>query len=424
MKVWSFIVAFFCLAQTAYALDLPQMQRMALDNRKIVQRYMVNLEKSEKERVKAGGGYLPSVDVSYTTNSLKKPNPLAGQLGRENSVVYGAVSLNLFAGFRDKYNIESADLLQQVEARRLQGIRQDIQLNVALRYLDVYQRQANLLVAEDAYTTLKKLYADGENRLEVGLIDTNELLKIKVDLDNADITVKRAEADLEKGVQLLGNEVDAPITLDELQFAEFKKVPVFGDPGQSETRMLAERSELKALRGLAEAGRVQVEVAKSEYYPRVDLVGSYTKYDDKYMNGAGDVGSMGENLQAQIVVSMNLFNGRITESNVGKARLEARGLQYDLQEMENTMKTTLKNLYTDYKVSLDNISVAQENIEHAKENLRITQLKYKEGLQRESDLLEAVTNLSRARYNHVTVISSAFLDHFQITRMVEGFSGE
>ena len=188
--------------------------------------------------------------------------------------------------------------------------------------------------------------------------------------------------------------------------------------------MLAERSELKALRGLAEAGRVQVEVAKSEYYPRVDLVGSYTKYDDKYMNGAGDVGSMGENLQAQIVVSMNLFNGRITESNVGKARLEARGLQYDLQEMENTMKTTLKNLYTDYKVSLDNISVAQENIEHAKENLRITQLKYKEGLQRESDLLEAVTNLSRARYNHVTVISSAFLDHFQITRMVEGFSGE
>ena len=49
MKVWSFIVAFFCLAQTAYALDLPQMQRMALDNRKIVQRYMVNLEKSERE---------------------------------------------------------------------------------------------------------------------------------------------------------------------------------------------------------------------------------------------------------------------------------------------------------------------------------------------------------------------------------------
>ena len=423
MKVWSFVVALVFLARTGYALDLPQMQRMALDNRKVVQRYMVNMEKSEKESVKARGGYLPSVDVSYTTNSLNRTNLLTGQ-AKENSVVYGAVSLNLFAGFRDKYNIKSADLLQQVEARRLQGIRQDIQLNVALRYLDVYQRQANLQVTEDAYTTLKKLYADGENRLEVGLIDSNELLKIKVDLDNADITLKRAKADLEKGVQLLGNEVDAPITLDELQFAEFKKIPAFGDPVQSETRMLADRSELRALRGLAEAGLAQVEIAKSDYYPRVDLVGSYTKYDDKYLNGAGNVGSMGENLQAQVVVSMNLFNGRITESNVGKATLEARGLRYDLQEMENTMKTTLKNFYIDYKVSLDNIRVALENIEHAKENLRITQLKYKEGLQRESDLLDAVTNLSRARYNYVTVISSAFLDYFQITRMVEGFAGE
>jgi outer membrane protein len=422
MKVWSFVVVFVFLAQTGYALDLSQMQQMALNNRKVIQRYMVNLDKSEKDIVKARGGYLPSVDVSYTGNSLNRQT-LAGE-AKQNSVFYGAVTLNLFSGFRDKYNLESADMMKRVESERLHGMRQDIQLNVALRYLDVYQFKANLQVAEDAYTTLKKLYADGENRLAVGLIDTNELLKIKVDLDNADITFKRASADLEKSILLLGSEVDATITLKELQFAEFKNPPVFGDPGQSETRMLTDRSEIKALKGLAEAGRVQVEVAKSEYYPRVNLVGSYNRYDNNYLNGSGDVGSQGEDLRAQVVMSMNLFNGRITESNVGKAKLEARGLQYDLQEMENTMKTTLKNLYIDYKVNLDNISVAEENIDHAKENLRITQLKYSEGMQRESELLDAVTNLSRARYNYVTVVRSAFLDHFQITRMVEGFAGE
>jgi outer membrane protein len=73
-------------------------------------------------------------------------------------------------------------------------------------------------------------------------------------------------------------------------------------------------------------------------------------------------------------------------------------------------------------VSLDNINVADENIKHAKENLRVTQLKYNEGLQRESDLLDAITNLSRARYNYVSVNRGAFLNHFQILRMVEGFA--
>ena len=51
----------------------------------------------------------------------------------------------------------------------------------------------------------------------------------------------------------------------------------------------------------------------------------------------------------------------------------------------------------------------------------ITQLKYKEGLQRESDLLDAVTNLSRARYNEVAVIGTVFENAFRITRMAEGF---
>ncbi|PIE59084.1 MAG: hypothetical protein CSA32_05865, partial [Desulfobulbus propionicus] len=55
----------------------------------------------------------------------------------------------------------------------------------------------------------------------------------------------------------------------------------------------------------------------------------------------------------------------------------------------------------------------------AEENLRITQLKYTEGLQRESELLDAIAKLSRARYNKVAVIRSVFFDYFQIIRMAD-----
>ena len=74
------------------------------------------------------------------------------------------------------------------------------------------------------------------------------------------------------------------------------------------------------------------------------------------------------------------------------------------------------------QVNLANVIVAEENIVQAEENLRITQLKYNEGLQRESELLDAVTNLSRAQYTHVAAIRSVFLDHFQIQRMTESFA--
>ena len=59
-------------------------------------------------------------------------------------------------GFATKYQLKSAEVQQQVQQHQLDGIKQDIKLNVALRYLDVYERQANLEVARKNYDTLFK----------------------------------------------------------------------------------------------------------------------------------------------------------------------------------------------------------------------------------------------------------------------------
>lgn len=64
---------------------------------------------------------------------------------------------------------------------------------------------------------------------------------------------------------------------------------------------------------------------------------------------------------------------------------------------------------------------ARRSIEQAQENLRITRLKYEEGLQQESDPLDAITNLSRAQANEVAMVRTVFLNYFQIIRMVDGF---
>ncbi len=416
MKLFSFLVIFILTAQTGFAIGLSDMQEMALGKRKIVQRYITNLEKSEKDITRARGGYYPSVDLAYSINSLDEPSKTEAD---ESSVAHGAVTWNLFAGFYDKYTIESALLLRGVESYRLRGIRQDLQLLVALRYLAVYERRANLKVTLDAFTTLGKIYRDGQSRLEVGLIDKNELLKFKVDLDNSDITMKAAQASLDKSILLLAREIDNALKLDDLDFAEFSIIPQLGDQEKSEGEMLTNRSEIKALQGLVDSAEMQVKAEYSGYYPQLDLEGSYRRYDDDYLIGNGEIDD--EELRARLVVSMNLFNGFVDEADIGKAKLEARGLQYDLVELEDTLKTDLKNLYIDFKVSLENVSVAEQNIKLAKESLRITQLKYDEGLQRESDLLDAITNLSRAQFNYVTVTRTVFENHFRIIRMVEGF---
>ncbi|TKB08660.1 TolC family protein [Desulforhopalus sp. IMCC35007] len=411
----TFVLLLFCCS-TAEAIDLAEMQKMALGNRQVVEQYVTRLAKSEEDITLAKAPYLPSVDIAYTVNTLNEDGTYENE---QNSIVYGSVSYNIFAGFRDKYNIESAEMLRAVEAYSLEGIQQDLQLSVALAYLAVYERLANKKVAQSAFETLGRVYRDGESRFQVGLIGKNELLKFRVDYDNADITLKGADAGLKKSVNVLSRQVGSRIELSDLNFSEFEELPTLMDKDAYTVSMLETRSEIKALETLIGVSETQAKSEKSGYYPKLDLVGSYTLYDDDYVSGNGSYDD--DELRAQLVLSMNLFRGYATQASVTKAKLSARATRYELEELKDNFTTDLDNLFIDFQVSLENVNVANRSIEQAEENLRITQLKYDEGLQRESDLLDAITSLSRAQYNYVTVLKTAFSNNFQLTRMVDGF---
>lgn len=402
-------------ASTGQAVTLAEMQRLALDNRELIRQYITTLEQSEKDIIRAQGGYYPYVDASYTANRLEKASVFEN---RDNYAAEGRVGWNIFAGFRDKYTVQSAKIRNEIDKFQLQGVEQDVQLNVALAYLEVYERRANLDVARSAFQTLEKVYRDGESRYQVGLIGKNELLKFRVDYDDADITAKAADAGLQKSINLLSRQVGRELSLADLDFAEFATLPPPVDKAEYAARMLVARSEIKALELGVDAAAAQAEAEKGAYYPRVDLVGSYRRY---YNYSLSDMGGDNDELRGQLVMSINLFEGHITEATVAKARLQSRAVQYELAELKNTLQSDLSNLYIDFQVSLENVEVATRSIEQAEENLRITQLKYDEGLQRESDLLDAITSLSRARYNHVAVLRTAFANKFRLTRMIDGF---
>ena len=400
----------------AYAANLPELQQTALENRKIINRYKTNLQKSGQSLKSSQSGYLPSFDLSYSMNSLDESSLYEN---RENSTASGTVSINLFAGFRDKYKIESAQLLQKAEEHKLKGIQQEIMQNVALRYLAIFNRQANLQVVRDFHNTIAKVYEDANSRYEVGLIKKSDLLKFKVDLDNAVISLKKAQVEEKKSVRLLQREIDANIQADQLKFSEFDNLPALINQEQYNSDMLKDRSEIKVLEELIQAAEAQVQIASASHYPSVDLSSSYQTSDDSLLSNSSGVNE--EEFRTKLVLSMNIFDGFDKYSKINMAKLEAQSIRYDLEELKSDLKSQLDNLFLDYEVSIDNVTVAESSIVQAEENLRVNRLSYQEGVTTESDLLDAITNLSRARYNFVAAKSEVFDTYFRITRAVEKF---
>ena len=233
--------------------------------------------------------------------------------------------------------------------------------------------------------------------------------------------MQREAADLAKALHELSRVVDLQINENELSFVEFQNTPTLENQDGLELQMLSQRSELKALESLAESAEYSVSAEYGDYYPHFDLVGRYRKYDDSLLTGSGEFSD--EELRAELVMSFNVFRGFEDEAEIARAKADVRSLQYDLVELQNDFKTTLKNILVDYEISLANVEVAREDITYAEENLRITDLKYKEGVQRQIDLLDAVSNLTRAQSNYVAVVKTVFENYFRVIRMIEGFPG-
>ncbi len=406
----------FCLLllfpSAALAMDLASLQETAIQERAVVDRFETDVARSAEDITVAKGGYYPSVDLYYRANMHS-----AGGGSAENSAVGARINWNVFAGFRDRYQIASAEQRNEMRQLQFQALCQDLRLDVALGYLNVYHQLAQLTVAENTSKTLEKIYHDGQNRFAMGLIGKNEVLQFQVDYDNADIARKKAAAEVAKSVNNLSQTVGVPLRLEELLFTEFKEIPGALDEEDFVARMLAERSELHAAKAAIAASTSQIKVRAADNYPQLNVVGSYQNSDDRFFNGTGD--SNEDEWRLELSIDFNLYRGGTIKAKKTKAELEKRGLEYDLKELEDGYRKALANLFIDYRVNLANVAVVEHAIAQAEENLRITQLKYAEGLQRESELLDAIAKLSRARYNKVSVIRTVFSDYFQIMRMID-----
>jgi len=410
------IVILLLLSGAAQSESLSELQEKAVANRKLVEKYRLDVEKGQIDETIARNAFLPSVDAAYTANRLDEDS---NSENSENSALTGSITYNIFSGFKKKYDLQSAELIKKSKDYELESIIQDIKYSVAARYLDIFGKKNNLKVAEDEYNLLKKRHEDADNMYHVGLTKKNDLLKIKVELDNAQQNMKKAEAELTKSVNRIELETNTAVDPAGLKFNEFDSRPEVKAFSLYESDMLEKRSDIKAIEMVLQAKQTAVESVKAAYYPSVDISGAYKKYGDNYILGQGSESE--DEIRIQLTAKMNLFNGYKTDDSVKKAHIDVKMAENDLYELKQNLSTELKNTLLDYDVALKNLKVAESSISQAEENLRITDVSFKEGVETAAEVLDAIFYLSRAKYNFINARNELFLDYYKLQRMINGW---
>ncbi|MEJ2638310.1 MAG: TolC family protein [Desulfosarcinaceae bacterium] len=400
------------------AQTLAEFQELAVANREAVAAARTRLAQSRLD-VKIGKSpFLPSLDLGYTANRLDEDTTFENE---RNSQLGGTLSINLFSGFRDRYQLNSAEQIQLARRYELQTVIEDLKLEVAVRYLAIFADRQTLAVAEDRLSLLKKRYEDAQHRNAVGLIKRNDVLKIKVEMDDAYLVREKASADYQKSVNLLAYTIGAEVDETTLDFSELDTLPVLKDKESYRRRMLAQRSEIRALEMVVAARKETAKAKRAAYYPSLNFSAGYRHYGDDYLWGMTTEDGSEAEMRLQARVDLNIFDGFKKDHTLKRAKLDIRQARLDLAELKQLLATTLDNALLDYEVSLKNISVARTGIDQAEESLRVVELSFEEGVETATEVLDAIYLLSRAKLNFISAKRTVFLNYYRILRTIEDF---
>jgi len=418
-RVW---LRFFMVALIGFGLfpiyvnaqSLEDLQAHAVNNRKLIEAKRLSIANQDILVKRSHSNYYPKFDMRLMT-SRYDDNSVTDNTSRHE--YQWSMTYPIFLGLKNWYGVKNEKILKEIKTYELNSLLQDIKFQIAETYLYIFEGKSRLEVATDEYLLLKKRHEDVQNRLQVGLVNKNDVLKIKVEMDNARQKMEKASADYDISINEMEHQTGIAIQVDAMTFKEFNGLPEAKDYAYYKTQAL-NRSELKALELLIQSKKYQTKVAQSEFYPSINLVGSYKKFHDE---GFPPDSQDDEDKLIKLELTMNLFDGFNTIQTVQSEKLNEKIAECNFTELKQSIETEVKNIYLEYEVSLKNLKVAHESIAQAEENFRITDISFQQGVATTTDVLDAIYYRSRAKYNFIYAGGELFLHYYQLQRIADNF---
>lgn len=346
--------------------------------------------------------FLPTLNARY--GYIRRDNPTTQALGSQGGEVievltqpedeYNFVtSFNqpIFTGFAllNQYKIASLGL---DVAEYLEKItRQDVILDAKNAYYSILKSQKLVDVARDTVRQVSAQKDVAENMYQVGMSPLNDLLQSQVQLANAKQRLITSQNSMQIAKSqfntLLRRPVNAPVDIyDMLDYAPFEY-----DIDYCLAQAEANRLEIQVADLEVQIAEKDYKLSQRDYFPSVNLTGTLThRGTDWDVDGGKGIGD-DRFWDIRATASWNFWEwGRTTYGVREKLSRLSQAKSRKKQILDN-IDLGVNEAYLRTIQSEQNIVTIEKATEQAKENLRITEERFKEQVSTSTDVLVAQT---------------------------------
>jgi len=310
----------------------------------------------------------------------------------------------IFTGFAliNQYKIASLGL--NVAEIKQQLTRQNIILDAKNAYFQILKTQKLLDVAQ---ITVKQITAQkdvAESMYQVGMSPLNDLLQSQVQLANAKQSLVTAQNNLAIAQSqfntLLVRPVNSPVAIaDILDYKPFEHDIDYCLSQAGKNRLEIQVADLEV-----QISQKNYELSKRDYFPTVNLAGHYYKRGTDWDANGGEGVADSEYWNIQATATWNFWEWGRTTYGVREKLQRLAQAKYSQDQIQININQEVKQSYLRTKESEQNIVTIEKAIEQAKENLRITEERYKEQVSTNTDVLVAQTLYTQTMTNYYTAL--------------------
>ncbi len=305
----------------------------------------------------------------------------------------------LFTGFALTSRLEMEKLGVDVKSEEERQAVLSVVKGVKNAYYSILLAEQFRKTADEAVDQLAAHEQDAQKFYDQGLIPYNDLLKSQVALANNRQAAARAKSRVEMAVStfntLVSLPIDAKTRVQEVQALP----PVPSELAPLMAEAVENRPAVQALHLALKQAELGVSVAKSAYYPDVFMAGSYEQDGQNAAASDNDYGNS-HNAGVSVTAQWDLMTWGKRHARVLRQEREKDGVAAQIRIVEDNVRLEVKQAFLDLKVADENIRTAEQTLDQAKENFRITDVQYKENIASSLDVIDARLDLTMAETNY------------------------
>jgi len=411
------IATSFAFAEEAHpeSINLQQAVQQALQHNSLLLAEDARLDEAMATADQATGGLMPRINAASAVSRSNSPmNSFAGKLlqKRITSADFVPATLNnpsYLTNYRNSLMLEApiyqggkmwaakerADQTEQATRNEVALARQQVEFAVIRAYTNVLRLQSREKAAGSAHEAAMGHLQQTTALLGRGIGIRSDILDAQAHVSDTRLELTRTHnarlRAMDELQRLLGlGSTTGVMTLQDEPDMALRNISE-ETPVDS---LIAQHPRLAALERQLEAARAGISEASAGLLPHVGLVAT-----QEWNNNT--LAPKHPNTSVGAEVSLNLFAGGSDLAARRAAEARFTHLQYQLQDEKQVLRNTLADAWRQLHEAEEAAAARQATLRQTAESLRIQILRFEQGLEKSTDVLDAHTRNDRAVANDI-----------------------